>query len=210
MSCEIKRWMLFVDGENFTIRGQECAERNGFTLPVGAWHHPDVYLWVPPFLGREILPGFQANPHLLDSRAQRSFYYTSVPGDSSRIDAARQALWEIGFNPMVFHKPRNRKAKSVDIMLTKDMLSNAFLDNYDAAILVTGDADYLPVVEEVKRLGKTVTIAAIVGSGAWVSSELRLHADGFYPMDEHFCSIGESKSLLSNPISLERWVGVEL
>jgi len=31
------------------------------------------------------------------------------------------------------------------------MLSHAFLDHYEVACLVTGDADYIPLVEEVKR-----------------------------------------------------------
>jgi len=34
----------------------------------------------------------------------------------------------------------------VDIALTKDLLSNAFLDNYDVALLASGDAGYIPVI----------------------------------------------------------------
>ena len=40
------------------------------------------------------------------------------------------------------------KAKGVDIALTTDMLSNAFLGNYDVAVLVAGDGDYVPLVEQ--------------------------------------------------------------
>ena len=48
--------------------------------------------------------------------------------------------------------------KGVDISLAKDLLSHAFLDNYDYAILYSGDGDYVPLVEEVKRIGKNVMV----------------------------------------------------
>ena len=46
----------------------------------------------------------------------------------------------------------------MDIQLATDMLSNGFSDNYDIAILVAGDADYVPLIEEVQRLGKLVYV----------------------------------------------------
>lgn len=39
------------------------------------------------------------------------------------------------------------------------MLVSAFTENYSTAVLVTGDADFVPVVEEVKRRGPTVVVA---------------------------------------------------
>lgn len=57
------------------------------------------------------------------------------------------------------------------------MLSHAFLGNYDAAVLVAGDADYVPLVEEVKRLGKLVHVAFFGSQG--LSPELRRSADQF-------------------------------
>jgi len=38
------------------------------------------------------------------------------------------------------------------------MLSNAIDNNYEVAVLVAGDADYVPLVEEVKRRGKMVIL----------------------------------------------------
>ena len=51
--------------------------------------------------------------------------------------------------------------KSVDIQLAIDMLSKAFKDQYDVAILVSGDADFVRVVEIVKDLGKHVELAFV-------------------------------------------------
>jgi uncharacterized LabA/DUF88 family protein len=48
------------------------------------------------------------------------------------------------------------------------------------AVLVTGDGDYLPVVEEVKRFGKRVVLAFFEHSEAGLSPELRRAADEFY------------------------------
>ena len=89
--------------------------------------------------------------------AIRAIYCTSVFGDSARVEEAGDILWTLGFNPAVFKKSRGeQKAKGVDIALTKDS-SNAFRDNYYAAVLVAGDGDYVPLVKEVKSLGEVVT-----------------------------------------------------
>ena len=83
----------------------------------------------------------------------------------------------MGFDPNVFKKTRKeQKAKGVDIALTKDMLSHAFLGNYNVAVLVAGDGDYIPLIEEVKRLGKQIFVAFI---SQGLSPELPLVADAF-------------------------------
>ena len=113
----------------------------------------------------------------LESRPIRSFYYTSAVGDEQTIQQIREHLWNLGFEPHVFKKAKQSlKAKGVDIALTKDMLSHAFRGNYDAAVLVAGDGDYLPLVEEVKRLGKQVFVNFI---GQCTSPHLKLAADTF-------------------------------
>jgi len=145
----IQRWMLFVDGENLTIRAQEMAKDKGIELQNSPYFHIDTYIWPELMLQMEIiLRGTKIRPPL------RSYYYTSVVGDDEKLSEIRTRLWKIGFHPEVFKKQKNRKSKGVDIALTKDILFHAFMDNYDMAVLVTGDADYLPVIEEIKRQGK--------------------------------------------------------
>jgi uncharacterized LabA/DUF88 family protein len=46
--------------------------------------------------------------------------------------------------------------KGVDIDLAVDMLTGAFEDRYDTAILVSSDGDFKPVVQAVQRRGKRV------------------------------------------------------
>ncbi len=72
-----------------------------------------------------------------------------------------------------------------EIALTTDMLSHGYrTNNYDVAVLFAGDGDYVPLVEEVKRLGKVVYIMFFQGSG--VNNELRLASDTFLYIDEFF------------------------
>lgn len=147
----VQRWMLFVDGENFTIRAQDIAKEKGLELIQGAYHEPDVYVWPSLMFQVEIIIN-----GLLKKAPIRSYYYTSVVGDDNRVDEIKNSLWRIGFHPEVFKKTKGRRSKGVDITLTKDVLSHAFLNNYDLAVLIAGDADYLPLINEVKRIGKLV------------------------------------------------------
>lgn len=49
--------------------------------------------------------------------------------------------------------------KGVDIQLTTDLLTHSFKDNYDSAILVAGDTDYVGALQAVKDNGKNVEVA---------------------------------------------------
>ena len=46
--------------------------------------------------------------------------------------------------------------KGDDIHLATDMLSFAYENTYDTAILVSGDGDFVPVIKKVQKLGKNV------------------------------------------------------
>ena len=49
--------------------------------------------------------------------------------------------------------------KGIDILLTTDLLTHSFKNNYDVAILVTGDTDYVGAIQAVKDNGKNVEVA---------------------------------------------------
>jgi len=44
-----RRWMVFVDGENLTIRAQRIAEKEGITLGEGPAYKQDVFIWKRPW-----------------------------------------------------------------------------------------------------------------------------------------------------------------
>ncbi len=181
------RWMLFVDGENFTIRAQAVAKAHSFTLQEGKHWLPDTFVWIPewPATAGFAFSGISAIG--VRKFGIRAYYYTSVRGDTPKLEGIRESLWGLGFDPHVFRRPTgDRKAKGVDIALTKDMLSHAFLGNYDAAVLVAGDGDYVPLVEEVKRLGKLVFVLFFREPAAGFSEDLRRSADHFLDVTEAF------------------------
>lgn len=181
------RWMLFVDGENFTLRAQALARASGLNLEVDPVNYvQDVFVWIPGWTTESIFA--QAfHPHGQSIEALRAYYYTSVVGDEPKVISVREALRGLKFAPQVFKKASGTvKSKGVDITLTKDMLSHAFLDNYDMAVLIAGDADYLPLVEEVKRRGKTVGVGFFTGPGLGLAQEIPLIADRFFDLTRPF------------------------
>lgn len=181
----LRRWMLFVDGENFTMRAQDLASRENVVLTDGENFQQDVFVWFPAIKPTVAIVNNQSTPLQVQPHAIRAHYYTSVCGDAQRVDSVRLALWSLGFHPEVFKKARkDEKAKGVDIALTKDLLAHAYLDNFDVAVLFTGDGDFVPVVQEVKRRGKVVYVCAFAKYG--LSPQLRLESDMFFDVESLF------------------------
>lgn len=56
--------------------------------------------------------------------------------------------------------PPQYREKGVDTRLSVDLVDLAHRDEYDAAYLLSGDADFVPAVEIARRLGKTVIAAS--------------------------------------------------
>lgn len=170
-------WMAFVDGENLAIQGKKVAADNGITLIEGENYRKDVYVWLPKTKATTRI-GHAAAPTPIFRFATRAYYYTSLVGSDEDITSVRRSLRELGFDPQVFkRKASQRKSKGVDIALTKDMLSHAFLDHYEVAVLIAGDGDYVPLVEQVKRLGKPVFVWFFENYG--LQDELKLASDWF-------------------------------
>lgn len=70
--------------------------------------------------------------------------------------------------------------KGVDVQLATDMLTHAFKNNYDTAILVAGDNDFVPSLQAVKDMGKHIEVA-LFGKEE-TSQELRRVADKILPI----------------------------
>jgi uncharacterized LabA/DUF88 family protein len=179
----LRRWMMFVDGENLAIRAAKIAPGK-FALTPGEYYQPNVFVWMPKIKPSTNWIGDHAP---LQYHATRAHYYTSVQGTDEMVSNAREAIWKIGFTPLVGKKTKDGRAKAVDIALTTDLLSHAFLDNYDVAVLVTGDGDYIRAVEAVKNQGKIVYVVFFQGTNdAGLNPELRLTADTFFDLGPAF------------------------
>lgn len=161
--------MMFVDGENLSIR--YAALLGGNPKADHVRFEPDVFVWsdyliTPRFSGLQIV---------------RKYYYTSTLGDRDEVDRVTDKLKGLGIEaPRVFHKKKGQRAKRVDITLAVDMLSLAHNHSYEVAILVAGDGDYVPLVEEIQRRGRRVLVWFPDSDG--LSPHLRRQADHFFDL----------------------------
>ena len=172
--------MIFVDGENLTLRYQAMAAAGGTPRP-GVRHLRDTYVWV-----NEIVMHSPWN-------LSRVSYYTSVTGDDPRIHAVEDELKGIQYNyiggfgfinPHVFKKQkRGDKTKSVDINLVTDILRHTYNESVDEVVICSGDGDYLPTIRDVMRKGVRVHVAAF-SSG--LDRRMRTQTDEFIDLDPFF------------------------
>jgi uncharacterized LabA/DUF88 family protein len=74
--------------------------------------------------------------------------------------------------------------KGVDIQLATDMITHSFKNNYDVAILVASDNDYVGALQAVKDNGKNVEVA-LFGKER-TSRQLRVATDRVITIDGRF------------------------
>jgi uncharacterized LabA/DUF88 family protein len=173
--------MLFVDGENLTIQGEKLAESKGIKLIDGPNYWPNVFLWMPNI--RPVNNMYERAYLKLQPIGIRAYYYASMTGSAEQIKQASIRLRDLDFHPELFWKEKGKRSKGVDLTLAKDLLSHAFFGNFDVAVLLAGDGDYVPLVKEVKRLGKVVYSVFFNSS---MSPDLRLASDFTLYMDDFF------------------------
>lgn len=169
------RYMVFVDGENLAIRYKNHIKENNLVVPDHVRHVEDVYVWSELANQRN---------HTVCSLV-RSYYYTCARGDHNKIEELSDELLNCGISdPRIFKKNTNNRSKRVDITLATEMLSHAFNDNYEIAVLVAGDEDYVPLVQELKRSGKQVALWFFENG---LSKHLRRECDLFLDIEFFLC-----------------------
>ena len=179
------RTILFIDGENLVFRYQ--AEVTAGRIPAdGVIHEPDCFVWHPGITTVSQFGLF------------RVCYYTTVVGSEERVEESKQKLSKIVFKvtalggvgitgqvvPLVFKKlQKSNKTRVVDIRLIIDVMKYAHLNAVDMIYLVSGDQDYLPLIQEVMHQGKQVYVGA-VSSG--LGKPLTYSCDEFFDLDKFF------------------------
>ena len=163
------RAMMFIDGENLTIRYKNIIAKESPKPHVT--YLEDIYVWsnyanIRPNKNCEVI---------------RKYFYTAVPGDDPKIYQVEDDLKKLGIeSPQVFKKAKDKPSKRVDITLSTDMLSHAHKGNYDIAILVAGDDDYVPLVRAVKAEGCRVVLWFFEKEGEGLSRNLKMESDWFF------------------------------
>lgn len=113
---------------------------------------------------------------LVQPRVIRTYYYDGMPDINHQKECLKQKEFhdylnrtfknfEVKVGSLI--KPNtNWIQKGVDVLIANDMLEKALRDQYDVAILVSGDQDHLPTVKTVKNTGKQVFGVYEVASGS--------------------------------------------
>jgi uncharacterized LabA/DUF88 family protein len=120
-----------------------------------------------------------------------AYYYVGVSPDAPQVVEGFLKGLELRPGYFVRREPRVRRSvrcpqcgeeyeytteKRVDTRLVADLIHHAANDNFDAAVLVSGDDDFVPAVEAVNSLGKQVWVAT--WSADELSTDLRVRCFG--------------------------------
>lgn len=162
----MKRIMIFIDGNNF-----ESA--------VGREYRLDY-----PRLARTIA----------DRRGgifQRLYFYTAmakkIPAYEKQVEQVQRFIHALQSHEQVIVRVGNLISigkdeegkdilteKGTDVQLAVDLVSLAFTNAYDEAVLLSADTDYLPAIELVRQIGKNVVIGVVEHQKA---SMIKQHCD---------------------------------
>jgi uncharacterized LabA/DUF88 family protein len=173
-----ERVAVFIDGSNFYHSAKDT-----FGLFPHELEDADLFRKLVEFIkgGRLLIVAYYYNAPLdvsynkeIYSR-QQSFFarLNNIPGIQVVLCRMRKIRKDDG--------TAEYAVKGDDIRLAVDMVSGAYENQYDTAVIVSGDGDFVPVVEKVRKLGKTVENAYISVSR---SSALSSACNTSYSLEE--------------------------
>ncbi len=175
-----ERVMIFIDGNNLYhslkhVMGRTNLDFQEFSNRlVKGRHLMRVYYYNAPLNRDDDEEKY---------RMQQSFFDSldTVPYLTKKFGRLEKRLVRQNLPDGTFVSVPTYVEKGVDTFIVIDMLSHAYKDNFDTAILVSGDEDFAVMVENVKDLGKHVEVANLGGSYV-----LRQAADKYILIDRDF------------------------
>ena len=157
------RTLIVADGENLVLRFQALLAE-GAQQTEGTRYQKDTYVWHPNIVSYDFMD------------IVRVSYYMTYVGNAETDAALKKTINEVKYSsrahrgdvksvrrlvPHTFKKEKgSAKIKSVDINMTIDALRHTYNDSIDALFLLSGDGDFVPLIEEVMRQGKRVMVGA--------------------------------------------------
>lgn len=150
-----ERVMIFVDGSNL-LRG--IAREIDIT--VDSLKPQDEILSLAYIIVNTLWSRLSSDHYVgaIEGRVIRRYWFGSYVGNEQDGNRLQESLRRNNFEPVLFHKPAKKdKEKRVDMAIAREMLINAFHRNYEIAVLVAGDEDYVDLVQDIKRYGIRVT-----------------------------------------------------
>lgn len=169
------RAMVFIDFENFQINlnnyykslGSHSPKLDYNVLPMNVVNK----LMIPHVLVKTFLFAPKPDAFLMDDN-RRSSTYSWISGMKNQdrftvVEGTHAARPVSGFtyktmsidNPASYYVTE----KGTDVNIAVHMITKGFMNSYDTAILMSGDTDYLPVLDILNTLGKSVVVVGISG-----------------------------------------------
>lgn len=161
--------MIFIDHMNFYLSAQNYY-RAKHNMPLPTFDYQKLI--------KEIHNQLPFSSELV--KAQIFFPFSEAPLDSIEpYRSANKWLTNLKTNPfMDIIEGRNQirklndfdiynpntytiDEKGTDINIATQMLTKAFHNSFDCAILVSGDSDYVPVMEVLRTIGKLTVVACL-------------------------------------------------
>ena len=134
-------------------------------------------------VGRSDVQGLLGWPQNLETGITRVTYYDALTVEETENKVSEddernlREYWDtveklpqthLGFGTVRRgRRGEKRQQKGVDTLMAVEMVAGAFTGIFDMAVLIAGDADFVPVLEEVGRRGVT----AVVAGGLYNSSD---------------------------------------
>ena len=148
MNDKSDRIMIFIDGSNLYHSLKHYFKRTDIDMGKFASKLLDKRRLIRIYYYNAIV-GQREEPERY--RDQQSFFagVTAIPYTELR-------LGRLVYNNWPSSPPYE---KGVDILLATDMITHGYKNNYDVAILVAGDNDFVGALQAVKDNGKNVEVA---------------------------------------------------
>jgi len=168
--------MTFVDGSNLLIElGTVLQTAVRADLPTS--EQLSLAAQTVTKAIREKIVNGPVGPH----RVVRCYWFGSIQGSEELLHERQRWLRDAGYEAVLFHKRKGRDEKGIDLAVAREMLMHGFNKNYNTAVLVAGDEDYLGLVQDLKRLG-LVVVGAFFDCLS-LSQRLRIACDNFVVLD---------------------------
>lgn len=191
----MKRVMLFIDQQNFSISMMALYRRHYHQAPKldyselskrimaklpGDNELIKTYLFAPKPDAFLLQKEYYKNQYAWVSALKSTPYFTVVEGRHVARPVEGFSTKEMSIdNPSSYYVVE----KGCDINMATHIISKGFLHAYDTAVILSGDSDYIPVLDMLNTMGKTCVVCGVVGQNM---TRLRDHADDTIFLDMKF------------------------
>jgi uncharacterized LabA/DUF88 family protein len=192
--------MVFVDFENFEIN--KNAYYKSIAPEGGRPQYPKLdynvlpqkiveKLTIPHYLVKSFLFAPKPDDFLMkdDTRARtynwingmkNQNYFTIVEGSHSARPVSGFTYQTMDINNRASYYIEE---KGTDVNLGAHLITKGFMNAYDTAIVMSGDTDYIPAMDILNTLGKTVVVVGVKNQNLF---QFKRHTDAQIVLDDAF------------------------